>query len=129
MDKTKFIGKHYGWLKIKDVIATEGMPNVVLIFEDDKEDNLEISEILLEKFVTEDKVEPTEFRERVVGPVVEQVLEVLLKNQLRLEWVDYVFQTAANSLNGSIMRASERMWGKKMFNRTIQDVDNQLKKA
>ena len=126
IDKTKYIGKFYGWLQIKDVTGYVESSNVIVLFEEEGQDTLEISPELLDKYITTDKVEPTEFRDRVIMPVVEQLTEVLLKNQVRVEWIEYAFNAAAHALNASLDKATEIKWGKKLYNRTVLDVDNTL---
>jgi len=126
IDKTKYIGKFYGWLQIKDVTGHTDSLNVNILFEEEGEDTLEISPELLDKYITTDKVEPTEFRDRIIMPVVEQLAEVFLKNQVKVEWVEYALNATAHALNTSLEKANEIKWGKKLYNRTVLDVDNTL---
>jgi len=129
MKKENYIGKYYGWKKIVDVISVEEDANVLVVFEDDKKkkEEMMISLVLLDKFITQDKVDPTEFRSRVALPIIEEILKVLLKYQVRIEWIDYIFQTTAQSVNQSIMKAEKKFWGKEIYDRTFFDVDNVLK--
>jgi hypothetical protein len=83
---------------------------------------------IIEKIASKEKYDWTELRDRISKIVVEKILAILLEAEVKLEDIDYILQLTAKSLNTNLEQATEYMWGKKVYDRTIEDVQEVLTK-
>jgi len=84
---------------------------------------------IIEKIADEEKYDWTELRERISKIVVEKILAILLEAEVKLEDIDYILQLTAKSLNTNLEQASEYLWGKKLYDRTVEDIQRVLAKS
>jgi hypothetical protein len=69
----------------------------------------------------------TEFRERRVLPVVQEILTVLRDYNVRIDEVDYVMQKAVTSINMNLQEAEASFWGvQRLGQQTLIQVDEVL---
>jgi len=110
IDRKTFIGK-------KDVVK--------ITYEDDsiEERPLEI----VSQIITVDQGDMTKLREAMGRIVVNKILEVFLEAEVKVEDIDHFLTLTATSINMSLDGASEQLWGKKLYERTMVDVQQILK--
>ena len=103
-----------------------GKPRVK-VYLDDKTSK-EMPQEIFESVATKKKIDLSDLREKFVKPVVEKLIAVLLESELPKEYMEYCLNTKLPlSVNWSIERAQEKMWGKKLTDITLRDIDKVLK--
>ena len=73
---------------------------------------------------------PTDFnfiRDERCRMVEEKILEVLLKYNVKTSEIDYVSKLLVTSLQNSIDRADNKLWGNESHNRTLRHIEEVLK--
>ena len=123
-------GKYLGPNKIKGVSPAErrthrGDEISIISFEDGTSQELPLK--LLEIGVTETASDFSTLRDKTTVPCVEQIIEVLLNSELRIEDFDYVLSRVKGSIQESIGQAMDKLWGKDSFLLTLRDIDNTIK--
>ncbi|NIA04113.1 MAG: hypothetical protein GWP09_02065 [Nitrospiraceae bacterium] len=105
-----------------------GKPRVRVYLEDENKTSREMPQEIFEAVVTTEKSDLSDLREKFVKPVVEKLIAVLLEAELPKEYMEYCLNTKLPlSVNWSIERAQEKMWGKKLPEITLRDIDKVLK--
>ena len=116
-------------------------PNEIVSTTDDGSDNITmvylsgVSEVVTKKLyeagVTEAESDLTSLRERRMDPVVEELLAVLLKYDMKLNEPmnepDYILNKLKFSIEDSYKKATEFRWGIKEEDLKFSDVDKALK--
>jgi hypothetical protein len=72
-------------------------------------------------------IDPSSLQEKRVEPIVKAALELLLDWDIRLEDFDYILSKLRLSVEDNMRQANEKLWGNKIHDRKISDVDKVLK--
>jgi len=131
IDMDKYIGLFIGPNKIKNLTKVKRSTYLgkdVYRIEYDNGIIEERPKEIIEKIADKDKYDWTELRERISKIVVEKILVILLEAEVKLEDIDYMLQLTAKSLNTNLEQASEYLWGKKLYDRTLADIQQVLTK-
>jgi len=126
----KLIGKFYGLNKIKAIKSIDrktarGNTIVELEYEDDKKE--EVPESVLIHMVTPQPLEPNDFVGKMAEPIVLNILEELLENEVKLEHIKHIFSQVQMSIDISVESGANKLWKKDFTQLTFADVDKVLK--
>jgi hypothetical protein len=72
--------------------------------------------------------DPTNLRDRMTKPVIEKILAILLELEVKIIDIDYIQQKLAGLLNQRLDEANTILWGKNMYDKTLEDVHKILTK-
>lgn len=131
MDYTKYVDKFYGPDKIKFVeLLEEKTYNkkdlLKLTFQNDEQQIIPAE--VATYAITDETKDLTALRELLVDPIAKQFIEILLESQLKIEDMEYVLSKARGSIQQSISKAMDKLWGKEASKLTLTDVDKILTK-
>lgn len=121
---------YYGQSEVLNVTATEGEGHVCVMFKtgEDKSDTVLLSPRLLREVITAEPVDASKLRELRVNPVAEEVLGLILKHNLKVGELEFLFSTITRNLNQAIETANAKRWGVEHYeDRTILEIDRTLK--
>jgi len=127
----KYIGKYFGGKKIK-LVKVDGKKktwsgkDVYYILFTDKSFQYLPSQ-LIDSMTTKKPIDATALMNLKAKPIIEQILAIITEADLKFIDVEYVFQVATQSINESLERANEKLWGKQKIDRTMMDIDIVLK--
>lgn len=116
--------RFYGEKKIET--AEDQGDFVVIGFSDNT--TLRIPKKLFEISVSKEPLQATALWDKQCAPVVRETLELWLGWDLQLEQLDYVINMLKTSIEYSLSKAGDELWGKKLKDRRMSDVDKVLKK-
>jgi hypothetical protein len=110
IDRKTFIGK-------KDVVRID--------YEDGSTEERPLE--IVSQIITGDQGDMTKLREAMGRIVVNKILEIFLEAEVKVEDIDHFLTLTATSINMSLDGATEQLWGKKLYDRTMVDVQQVLK--
>lgn len=97
---------------------------VVVTFSDGE--TLKVPKKLYEISASKDSLTATELWDRQCAPIVKETLELWLSWDVKLEQLDYIINMIKTSVEHNLSRAGDNLWGKKMSDRRMSDVNNVL---
>lgn len=134
MSEKRFVGPY----EVKNLVKSEDS-NMVHVYVEGKEYPLIMPEIVYMGVVGE-KCDLTELRDKKLHPVMLEIVEILLKYDVKFNEIDNLFLIITNFLNEKLDYASARLWhgnvankpedgyvpGEVFENRTVNDINNFL---
>lgn len=128
-DYTIYCGKCFGLDKIKFVTDVDkktyrGEEMIGLTFENDETFYIPVK--VAQYAITDKETDLTSLREILIKPIVKEIIEVLLESQLKIEDFEFVLTRVKGSIQESIMKATDKLWGKDGNSITLADVDEIL---
>lgn len=127
----QYIGKYYGLNKIKSIMFLDektykGNNILELTFEDGSQQN--IPEEVIKYAITEKSTDLSLLRDILVKPIISEMVGILLEKQLKIEDFEYLFIKLRGSIQESIQKAMDLLWGKSATTLNLKDIDKILKK-
>jgi len=127
-------GHFFGPYEIKSIIPLErttsqGKPAVKLIFVNKLQPSVELPLEVAQKVITEELSDLTKLRETRCTAIVENLIKVLLEAEVSLDDIPYCFDTVARSIEFSNKAAQEKMFGKKLYDMNLYDIDKLLRQV
>lgn len=89
---------------------------------------VELPKHVIEILTTEKSTDATALRELIIKPIVKDVLSVLLDYEIRLEDINFVLENTSAAITESVKQAVTKLFGKGFEDRTLEDIDEILKK-
>lgn len=91
-------------------------------------DSVLLSPRLAKETLTKEPVDASKLRELRVNPVAEEVLGLILKHNLKVGELEFLFSTITRNLNQAIETANAKKWDVEHYeDRTILEIDRVLK--
>lgn len=123
--------KYYGLKEIKDIIKYDDNSSTVIFTEESNnvlkgDSQIILSNKIIAVAVTDTPTDATTLREKRCFPVVAEVLKVFLDWNVNISEVDFISQRVIMSINESIKKSSDILWGKPMQDQTMEDVHKVL---
>ena len=79
---------------------------------------------------TEEPIDATALRDKQIHAVAKEILDIILRFDIKLGEVDYLFQVAGTSLSENFKAANEKKWGgKDRMDIRMSDIDSVLKEG
>ena len=126
MDTKKYIGNKE--VDSHQIISQSGKDLIEVTFKDGSKDIF--SPAMFDKIVTDHAVDATELRDLRIFPVIEEMLHVLLKWNIKVSEIDYIGSLIAGSLNENFKKADDYLWQEKPEReRTMIDIENVLQSS
>lgn len=117
------MAKYYGQKEVKDII-TDGDEKSVVIFTDDSQ--IVLANKMIAAAVTDEPKDLTTLRNLRCFPVVADILKVLHSWNVLVDEIDFIDSRVIISINESLKRANNVLWGKEEGERTIDEVNQVL---
>jgi hypothetical protein len=122
-------GKFIGDKKIKETFVADrktylGKEVLAIIYEGNQTGELPAE--LAEKMATDEPTDATTLRDMQVNSVVEKMLAILLDSEIKIADVEYTLSKTSSSLQISLDKATEILWGKDLYERTLADINKVL---
>jgi len=119
------IGKYIGGKKIKNLKLSErktylGNEITEITYDDDTKE--EFPKAILKDIITEEKSDLSTLRDKIIGPVVEKILAILLEDEIKIQDIEYLKAKLTLSINSHIENADTIVWGKEYYDRTLADI-------
>lgn len=114
----------YGSKKIKDILEGPESYLKEIVFEDGSTE-LVHQEVLVAG-VTDAPVDATVERHNRCLPIVKAILETLLRYNVHIDELDFISQRMVLSINESMKRSNEILWGQTEEQRTMMNVHDIL---
>jgi len=86
-----------------------------------------LSKLILEASITNKPTDLTTLRNLRIFPVVKELLNVLLKWNVKINEVEFIVEIVKASINDNMDKASSILWKKNIYERTTLDVDTILR--
>ena len=86
----------------------------------------EIPKAMFDLAVSSSPIDLTSLRNKICKPIVGKMLALLLDSEIKVVYVDYVQQLLTASINDSLDKAEEVIWGKEILEKTLRDVNQRL---
>lgn len=124
--------KYIGEKKIVSCCISEnktylGNRKVEICFED--ESISEYPEDMLEYSVSDEPIDLTKLSDSRINPIVVKLLAIMTEAELTKDEVDRIIGSRLSStLNYTLNEAIDKLFGKKVYNVTLKDIDDILKK-
>lgn len=116
---------YYGEKKVISVTASTADTNrSEILFTDGSSINIPTK--LLDISVTKNSGDLTKLWDKQTEAVTKEILKILLDYDLQLEQLDYLMNKLKNSIEMNIQDAGDILWGKKLSERRISDVNKVL---
>lgn len=77
--------------------------------------------------VTDEKSDLTSVRHKRISLVAADIMPILLKRNIYIADFEYLVAILTQTVNDSLQRAGNKLWGKEELDRTIGDVEKVLK--
>jgi len=122
-------GKFIGDKKIQETLVADrktylGKEVLAIIYEGGEVGELPAE--LAERIATDEAKDATTLRELFVNPVVEKMLAILLDSEIKIADIEYVLGKTSSSLQISLDKATEILWKKELYERTLADINKVL---
>jgi len=115
--------KYYGKNEVKDIVAYNDILSTVVL---DNGEQILLSNKMIMVAITSEPIDLTKLRETRCFPVVSAILVLLHEWNVNINEVDFIFQRTIMSLNESLKKASDILWGKEQAKQTFEDVHKVL---
>lgn len=116
---------YYGEKKVMSVTTATNDPNrSEILFTDGSSVNIPTK--LLDVSVTKNAGDLTKLWDKQTEAVSKEILKILLDYDLQLEQLDYLMNKLKNSIEMNLQDAGDILWGKKLSERRISDVNKVL---
>jgi len=86
-----------------------------------------MSQIMFDAVVKEEATDLTTLRQNRMFPVVNDLLTVMLKWNVKINELEFLFALTTASINDNLNKADKKLWNKTLSDRTMDDVDTVLK--
>jgi hypothetical protein len=125
----QFIDKFLGPNKIKSAKLAERKTYLGKEICDIEYEN-EIKELIplevVGKAVTDEVSDFTTLRDKMIDPIAENILAILLEAEFPIEHIDYLFQKTGGTINERIRQADSILWKKEHHQRSLADIHQVL---
>ena len=128
--------KFYGPYAIEGEVVDNEKKKITLVFaemtnqqtkEKMRPDSVELDIDIYNVSVTDKKSDLTALRHKRVTLIVADILVLLLKRNIKLSEFEYMVALLNQSINDSLQKSNQILWGNSEQDRTMEDVDKVLK--
>jgi hypothetical protein len=88
----------------------------------------EISEENLKNIVSDGATDESYVRDKMIDPLVEKVMAILLEGEIKVMDVEYLKQKLTGTINFHHENAETALWGKEYYDKTLFDIHSILTK-
>jgi hypothetical protein len=131
MEETKKIERYIGPNKVMTIANSDRktyLGNKVVKIQYENKTEEEMPEKVFETAWTPEKSDLTQLRTKIINPIIEKFMALILDSEIRLVDVEYLFGTATALINQHLENANTLLWKKEPYERTLVDVHEVLTK-
>lgn len=118
------MAKYYGQKEVEKIGDVKESGLVDVTFKDGSVE--ELPQHNIPEIITDEPLDATALRDKRCFPVVAEILKVLLNANVHIDEIDFIAQRVIMSINESLKKGSEILWGASEDEKTMSHVQKVL---